>query len=175
MYYSHNLHFLSVAAGMQGRFTEALWAAQGLEANVAPHVKEMPMLDSFMCTSTLVRVWFRRWDTILTIQEPDKKTLPLANAIWHFARGMALAEGNNPTGAESELAILKQARQSTPPNAIWGNNRGRDVLKVAETLLAAKIAAAKNDRKQAIDLLKEAAILEDALIYSEPPDWYLPV
>jgi len=173
MYYSHNLHFLAVAAGMQGRFAEALWAAQGLEANVAPHLKDMPMLDSFMCTSTLIRVWFGRWDTVLSLPEPDKTIAPMTNTIWHFARGMAFAAGSDAGKAESELAAVRQGQQSTPLEAAWGNNRGRHVLKVAETMLASKVAAAKGDRKSAIELLKQAVRLEDALIYSEPPDWYL--
>ena len=186
MYYSHNLHFLAVAAGMQGRFAEALWAAQGLEANVGPHLKDMPMLDSFMCTSTLIRVWFRRWDTVLSLPEPDKTIAPMTNTIWHFARGMAFAapsqagaviDPKDPSigarKAESELAAVRQGQQSTPLEAAWGNNRGRHVLKVAETMLASNVAAAKGDRNSAIDLLKQAVKLEDALIYSEPPDWYL--
>jgi tetratricopeptide (TPR) repeat protein len=79
----------------------------------------------------------------------------------------------NAQKAESELAAVRQGQQSTPLEAAWGNNRGRHVLKVAETMLASRVAAAKGDRKSAIDLLKQAASLEDALIYSEPPDWYL--
>jgi tetratricopeptide (TPR) repeat protein len=173
MYYSHNLHFLAVAAGMEGRFAEALSAARDLEANVGPHLKDMPMLDSFMCTSALVRVWFGRWDTVLSIPEPDKTIAPMTNTIWHFARGMAFAAGSDSQKAESELAAVRQGQQSTPLEAAWGNNRGRHVLKVAETMLASKVALAKGDRKSAIDLLKQAASLEDALIYSEPPDWYL--
>jgi tetratricopeptide (TPR) repeat protein len=174
MYYSHNLHFLSVAAGMEGRFAEALSAAQGLEANVGPHLKEMPILDSFMCTSTLVRVRFRKWDTIMTLPEPDKNSLPLSNAIWRFARGMALAVGGDSRNAEVELELLKQAEESIPAAAVWGNNRGPDVLRVAQAVLGSKIALAKTDWKSAIDMLKQAAGLEDALIYSEPPDWWLP-
>jgi hypothetical protein len=177
MYYSHNLHFLSVAAGMQGNFAESLSAAQRLEANVGPHIKEMPMLDSFMCTSTLVRVRFRRWAQILTLPEPDKNSLPLTNAIWHFARGMAFANSAQAADlvkAQAELEALKQGRESVSPLAPWGNNRGRAVLKVAETMLAARLSAARHDAKSAIDLLKQAATLEDALIYSEPPDWYIP-
>jgi tetratricopeptide (TPR) repeat protein len=173
MYYSHNLHFLAVAAGMQGRFAEALSAAKDLEANVGPHLKEMPMLDSFMCTSTLIRVWFGRWDTVLSLPEPDKVAAPMTNAIWHFARGMAFAAGSDSQKAESELAAVRQAQQSIPIESVWGNNRGRHVLKVAETILASKVAVAKGDRKSAIDILKHSASLEDALIYSEPPDWYL--
>ena len=48
MYYSHNLHFLAWARMAQGRFEEARKAAAQLAANVAPAVKEMPMLEGFL-------------------------------------------------------------------------------------------------------------------------------
>ena len=60
MYYSHNLHFLAVAYSMEGRFADAKKAAEQLEANIAPYLKEIPMLDMFMPTSILVLVRFRR-------------------------------------------------------------------------------------------------------------------
>jgi tetratricopeptide (TPR) repeat protein len=177
MYYSHNLHFLSVAAAMEGRFAESLSAAQRLEDNVGPHVKEMPMLESFMCTSTIVRVRFRQWGAILALPEPDKTSLPLTDAIWHFARGMAFSQSGE-TGdvakASAELQALKRSRESTSSGAVWHRNKARDVLKVAETMLAAKVSVAEHDTKSAIDLLKQAANLEDALLYGEPPDWFIP-
>jgi hypothetical protein len=48
------------------------------------------------------------------------------------------------------------------------------VLRVAEAMLASKVSAARNDRKSALDFLKRAASLEDALMYGEPPDWFIP-
>ncbi len=48
MYYSHNLHFLAIACSIEGRFADAMKAAKQLEANVGPHLKEMPMLEGFM-------------------------------------------------------------------------------------------------------------------------------
>src|SRR5678815_480730 len=44
-----------------------------------------------------------------------------------------------------------------------------------DNIMSARIALAKNDKRSAIDLLKKAAQLEDALNYDEPEDWYIPV
>jgi tetratricopeptide (TPR) repeat protein len=46
--------------------------------------------------------------------------------------------------------------------------------KVAEKILAAAIAVHENDFTKAIELLNEAVVNEDALIYDEPKDWLLP-
>jgi tetratricopeptide (TPR) repeat protein len=54
MYYSHNLHFLAVAHGMQGRYADAKKAADQLAAHVGPFVKAVPMLEGFMPTPTLI-------------------------------------------------------------------------------------------------------------------------
>jgi tetratricopeptide (TPR) repeat protein len=47
-------------------------------------------------------------------------------------------------------------------------------MKIAEHILAARIATAQGNRKLAIELLRRAVEVEDALGYNEPPDWYYP-
>jgi hypothetical protein len=42
-------------------------------------------------------------------------------------------------------------------------------------MLVAKIAVAQGDYKSAIEVLKRAAEVEDALLYDEPPPWFMPV
>src|SRR5438128_7509694 len=90
MYYSHNLHFLAIANSMQGRFAEAMKAAQQLEANVRPALKDMPMLEGFLTITPLMLVRFNRWSDIEKLPQPDPKLFGI-NAIWHFARGIAYA------------------------------------------------------------------------------------
>jgi tetratricopeptide (TPR) repeat protein len=45
---------------------------------------------------------------------------------------------------------------------------------VATSVLDARIAEAKGDRKAAIESWKNAVAAEDALNYDEPPSWYYP-
>ncbi|HEY0323926.1 MAG TPA: hypothetical protein VGC66_23465 [Pyrinomonadaceae bacterium] len=174
MYYNHNLHFLAIAYSMEGRFTDAFRASRDLEANVAPAVKEMPMLGGFMTTSTLMLARFRRWDEIMRLPQPDAK-MPGVTAVWHFARGMALAAGGRAPEAEKELKLLEEARRAVPKEASFGLNSAESVLKVAETVLGAKLAQARRDNRRAIELLRKAVEMEDAFAYDEPPAWFLPV
>src|SRR5256884_647010 len=50
MYYSHNLHFIAIAAAMNGNYLESRRGAQLLAANVGPHVKDMtPQIGRASC------------------------------------------------------------------------------------------------------------------------------
>ncbi|HLB87567.1 MAG TPA: hypothetical protein VJK29_07930, partial [Terriglobales bacterium] len=60
MYYSHNLHFIAMAAAMNGNYLESRRGAQLLAANVGPHVKEMPPLEGFMTVPLAVEVRFHK-------------------------------------------------------------------------------------------------------------------
>jgi tetratricopeptide (TPR) repeat protein len=173
MYYSHNLHFLAIASCTEGRFADAMKAAAQLEDNVGPHIKEMAMLDSFMATSTMVLIRFHRWKELIESREPDKG--PITMAIWHFARGLAYAATGKVSSAETERTAFEGARKAVPLGASMGLNGASAVLRIADYVLTAKLASARQDPRAAIDALKKAVAGEDALMYDEPPAWFLPV
>ena len=56
-----------------------------------------------------------------------------------------------------------------------GVTRVVDLARIAEWVLAGETAARRGQYEQAIDKLNEAAKLEDALRYYEPPLWHIPV
>jgi tetratricopeptide (TPR) repeat protein len=175
MYFSHNIHFLAIARATQGRFADAKQSADDLVAHVGPHVKDMPMLEVFLPTPTLILVRFHRWQDILALPAPDRQ-LQITTALWHFARGMASAAQGELADAEREQKAFLAAREAVPADAMYGQwNHARSVLEVAEGVLGARLAVARQDRKSAIELLKKAVKAEDALNYGEPPDWFLPV
>ena len=173
MYYNHNIHFMAVAYAMEGRFAEAFTAARELEANVAPQAKEMPMLEGFLTTSTMMLVRFRRWNEIMRLPQPEAKMIAMTG-VWRFARGMAQAATNKTEEAEKELKLLKDAREAVPREVTFGLNSAENVLKIAEAVLGAKIALARRDPSKSIELLKRAVEMEDALAYDEPPGWFIP-
>ena len=177
MYYSHNLHFIAAASAMEGRYNEAKQAADMLAANVAPHVKDVPPLEAFMTVPTMVLVRFHRWNELLQIPRPDA-SMKTSTAYWHFGHGMAFAATGKLNEAERERQALLAIENSTPPDAIYSmpfNNKARDVLKIADDVLGARIALAKHDANNSISLLKDAVAIQDRLNYGEPPDWFFPV
>jgi tetratricopeptide (TPR) repeat protein len=177
MYYSHNLHFIAMCASMNGNYAEAKRNADLLVANVGPHVKDMPPLEGFMTIPMAVDVRFHKWNEILAIPQPDS-AMKITTGFWHFARGMALAGTGKLSEAEAEYKIVSEAEQSTPPDAVFAmpiNNKARDIMKISEDVLGAKIAVARKDNVQAISLLTAAVSIQDTLKYGEPPDWFFPV
>jgi tetratricopeptide (TPR) repeat protein len=174
-YYSHNLHFLSIACSTEGKFREAKQAAEQLAANVTPFVKEIPPFESFLPTRTLVLVRFRRWEETLEVPEPDH-SLVLTNAVWHWARAMAFAGTGRLENAGAERKLFVDLEKRITAEATWGLNSASNILKIAEEVLDAKISLAEHrDSEPAIELLKKAGEAEDALAYDEPPAWFLPV
>jgi tetratricopeptide (TPR) repeat protein len=177
MYYSHNLHFIAIAASMKGNFTESKQAADKLAAHVQPMLKEMPMLEGFIAIPTAVLVRFEKWNDILKMPQPDPN-LKIVTTFWHYARGMALAGSGNPDEAEKEHAAVVAAKEATPADAIYAppwNNKAKDILQIADDVLAAKIALARKDTETAIARYRNAVAVQDTLNYGEPPDWYFPV
>jgi pimeloyl-ACP methyl ester carboxylesterase/tetratricopeptide (TPR) repeat protein len=173
MYYNHNIHFLASASAMSGRYADALKAALELEANVAPHVKAMPMLEMFMPYTHVTLVRFRKWDEIQSAAAPERE-LKITTAFWRFARGMAYASHKQAAEAEAELKLLVETISEVPADAPFGNSTARGVLAVAERLLAGRVMQARGELKAATELYGKAVAAEDALSYNEPPDWDLP-
>jgi tetratricopeptide (TPR) repeat protein len=177
MYYSHNLHFIAMAAAMNGNYAESRRGAQMLAANVGPHVKEMPALGGFMTVPLAVEVRFHKWNEILKAPQPDE-SMQTISVFWHFARGLALAGTGKLEEAEAEHKIVADAEDKTSPDAVFQmpiNNKTKDILKIAENVLGAKISQAKNDNDSAISQLREAVAIQDSLKYDEPQDWFYPV
>jgi len=177
MYYSHNLQFIAMCASMNGNYAEAKKNADMLAEHVGPAVKMMPPLEGFMTIPMAVNLRFHRWDDILAMAKPDPD-MKTTTVFWHFGRGMALAGKGKVSDAEAEYKIVAEAEAATPPDVIFAmpiNNKAKDIMRIAENVLGAKIAMARNDKAQAIALLTVAVEIQDTLKYGEPPDWFFPV
>jgi hypothetical protein len=177
MYYSHNLHFIAMAASMDGDYAAATKASAMLAAHVGPSVKDMPPLEGFMIVPIVVEIRFHKWDKILQLPQPDP-AMKSATFYWHFARGMALAGEGKPAAAEAEYKIVADTERQTSPDEILDapvNNKLKDILKIAQNVLAAKIALANHDAATATARLSDAVAIQDLLNYNEPQDWFFPV
>lgn len=173
MYYSHNQHFLAVSCSMEGRFREAKDAADQVFTRATPAAKEMPMMEWFLPTPTLVLVRFAKWNDILALPQPDP-ALRIHSAVWRFSRGMAFTGLGQLDKADGELVALRAAVAEIPADTPFGFSGAHPVFKVAERLLAGRLLAAQGKTAEAVQTLREAAADEDQLSYDEPPDWYIP-
>lgn len=176
MYMAHNAHFLAFVAMMQGRSQEAIMCARAMVAGVPREfLKEYaPVADGFMIFVSEALMRFGRWQDILAEPEPEPG-LPLSRALWHYTRTCALTALNRLPEARAEKALFEQAAAAVPKDWRFGNNSAADILAIASRVLEAEMAAREGRFEVAVPKLQEAARLEDALKYDEPPDWIQPV
>jgi dipeptidyl aminopeptidase/acylaminoacyl peptidase/tetratricopeptide (TPR) repeat protein len=175
MYSMHNLQFLSFAAMMTGQSRTAIAAArQAAREMPAQTLHHMPEMDAVMAFPSLALLRFGQWEAVLDEPAPPAGHW-FPEAIWHHARGVALAHLGRPDEAQAELARVVSARDAAPEGAIRGLNSARALLGIATDVLEAEIAEARGDRERAIALLSASAQAEDDLRYFEPPDWVPPV
>ena len=172
MYYTHNLHFIVMADAMLGRYQDSLGAAHRVQA----HVQDIPMLEGLMALPAQVMVRFARWHEILDLAAP-KNSLPVSNGLWHYARAMAFAAGGNEPATQRELAALRQfapamARTPTHPAGL-GN--AQKIPRIAAEIIQARLASGQGNRPAAIQHLRTAVALQDAMDYNEPAEWFYPV
>ncbi len=174
MYYVHNLDFLAIANGMQGRYRDAIESSNKLIEFTRPMIKDMPMFEPVLAKSLLMWERFHRWDEIMKQPEPDA-SLPSTLAVWHFARGMAFAWRGEIANAEAERQAFQKAEKAVPVNSMSSLNPTPKLLLIAEEVLGARIAEALHDNKTALELLSKGLSDEDSLAYDEPPQWFHPV
>lgn len=174
MYYSHNLRFLVESYNRLGQYAEAKRSAAQLAGNVRRHIKDMPMLEGFLPSVIFVELRFNRWDNILSMLSPCEDT-PITCAMWHYARVVAFAAKGNITEAQKERQIFMNAAKSISGETPFGLNTIASIFKIAERAMDARIAAAKGNRRAAIDHWRKAVVAQDQLNYDEPPSWYYPV
>jgi tetratricopeptide (TPR) repeat protein len=175
VYMMHNHHFLAFACMMEGRSERALAAARDMVASVPPEFIDAyaPVADGFMPVVLHVLVRFGRWQEVLEVPPFDER-LKVANAVRHYARGTALAALGKVQDAVRERATLDEALKAMDDRPI-GNNPAKLVLEIPRRALHGELEFRMGRREQGLAALREAAALEDALVYDEPPDWMQPV
>jgi len=176
MYYPHNIHFFWSAASMEGRSADAIAAARKVDAHLSPEMfAEMDAMEYFAPTLAFAYVRFGRWDEILALPKPADG-LSYSAAMWHHARGLALAATGKLDAAEASLAEMRRLAADIPPDRIIGDNQpAARHVELGAAVVAGEIAARRGRTDEAVSVLEEAIRLEDALPYTEPPAWYQPV
>jgi len=175
MYYPHNIHFLWSASAMQGQSKVAIEAGRKLADNVSlEQIDQFPTIEFFKTIPLLSLVQFGHWDEILAEPQP-REDLGFSNAIWRYARGVALANKGDVKGAKVEHAGLVPLKANPKVMVLDGNDYPASMLlQIADDLLQGEIALAARDNATAIAKFTVAVAGQDALPYTEPPFWYYP-
>jgi tetratricopeptide (TPR) repeat protein len=177
-YYPHNIHFLWFGASMAGQSRVAIESARKTAAAI-PHeaLADLPFLQGFLVVPYYALVRFGKWDELLSEPAPAHDTI-FTRGVWHYARGTALIAKGQLDEAQKELdavasIVADPALRDLP--ASFSANTAWSILRIAPEVLAGEIAAKRGDVDRALLHLDRAVRYEDALIYTEPSDWHMPV
>lgn len=169
-YYPHNIHFLAFASTMAGRSAQAIEAANTLTSKVnLDAARQVGLLQEMLPYHVLTLTTFGKWDEILAAPLPPED-IRFSSAMAHYARGVAHAAKAEWAEAQEALDRVTAGDAATPEGA-----EGKTALSIAVHALSGEIATRRGDLDMGITHFKEAAKIEDAGLYFEPPKWYYPI
>jgi tetratricopeptide (TPR) repeat protein len=164
----HSLHWLLYVYLQQGRYRKAaeLLALKQADMRVAgtskpakPNDHEWEVGRSYQDMAGAWVVETERWDSAATLWDvPGAPTENVAQALSLFVRGLAAAMLGLPE-AETSLAELQAYKPTGDPKS----KRGPKTVEIWGLELRAAIQASKQEYKQAIESVKQAVALEEAL------------
>ena len=175
-YYPHNVHFVMASAQMAGDGETVIAAAEKLGKLIPDEAaRAIAIAQPVKAAPYFAHAQFSSPEAILALPDPGD-AIPYVKAMWLYTRGVALAAQHDFAGATAaadaigtlertaDFTLLKQSNVPAP-----------EVMQIARTLIMARVAQAKGDSKNAIVSFEQAAELQDALPYTEPPYWYYPI
>lgn len=175
-YYSHNIHFVLVSAALLGEKATVLEQADKLDKWLSNDVATaVPIAQPVKAAPYFAWAQYAEPDTVLALPDPAGAP-PYVKAMWHYARGIALAAKKDVAAARAEADAIRKILAETDWTTLdaWGVP-ARPVLEVASDVVLARAAQAENDQKGAVELFRKAAAAQDTIPYMEPPFWYYPV
>ncbi|QDV24788.1 hypothetical protein [Aureliella helgolandensis] len=174
-YRIHNYHFAVYGAMFDGQSELASEMARAIPDQIPQDMlrTQTDFLDAFMPTTLHVMIRFGRWDDILGEEQPEE-WLPVSRSIWHYARGLAYAAKGMVSEAELEQRAFIASRNRVPETSVLFNNTSREILGVAESMLAGEIAYRRGEHDEAFAKLRESVERADSLNYDEPWGWMQP-
>ena len=175
-YYPHNVHFVMASAQMAGDGKTVIAAAEKLGKLIPDEAaKGIALVQPVKAAPYFAHAQFSTPDTILALPDPGD-AVPYVKAMWLYARGVAMAARHDFAGATAAAdAIEKLERNSDFKLLDESHIPAREVLRIARTMIVGRVAQAKGDKRLAVEQFEQAAALQDALPYTEPPYWYYPI
>ena len=174
-YYPHNVHFVMVSAEMAGDGPSVVEAADKLSRLIpADAARKFLILQPVKAAPYFAHARFSDAPIVMALPDPGVD-FPYVQAIWRYARGVALAQTGDVAGANVELAEIDGL--AGRDYAAFGDWKipAKEVVQLASHVLRARIAQAGNDLGGAVSNLEVAVKLYDSLPYMEPPYWPYPV
>jgi tetratricopeptide (TPR) repeat protein len=175
-YYPHNVHFVMASAQLAGDGQTVIAAAEKLRQLIPDEAaRGIAMVQPVKAAPYFAHAQFSTPETILALPDPGD-AIPYIKAMWLYARGVALAQRRDSAGAAAAADAIGTIEHTADFKLLKESNvPAQEVLRIAQTLILARIAQANSDYRTAVVRFARAAALQDALPYTEPPYWYYPI
>ena len=175
-YYPHNVHFVMASAQLAGDGQTVIAAAEKLRELIPDEAaRGIAMVQPVKAAPYFAHAQFSTPETILALPDPGD-AIPYVKAMWLYTRGVALAARGDFAGAAAAADAIETLERTADFKLLKESNiPAQEVLRIARTLILARVAQAKGDTRTAIVRFERAAALQDALAYTEPPYWYYPI
>ena len=181
IYLLHNIHFQVYGAMFAGQYQPAIRAAEQMQSIVLPeyllsdHAFLVNYLEAFSGMKAHVLIRFGKWQEILDEPLPsDPRLFCVTFAIWQYAKGIAHAVLGNIDEALTQQVKLRAAIAALPDERIVFHNDSKDILQVADKMLAGELEYRRENYDEAFKNLRRAVACYDNLNYSEPWSWMMP-
>ncbi len=176
IYMSHNRHFLTWAATFQGRRREAIASARAIWTEVPPPLMEALAMatDGIAACKWHALVRFGMWDDIL--EEPaDPEWAQVNHCLRHYARGVAYANTGRIEEARAELVAFDEAVTGLEGlERFLGNQPAAEIMPIGRLVLEGEIEFKAGNRERGLELLEQACVAEERIVYAEPAPWMMP-
>ncbi|WP_249150869.1 tetratricopeptide repeat protein [Bradyrhizobium sp. JYMT SZCCT0180] len=175
-YYPHNVHFVMASAQMAGDGPTVIAAAEKLGQLIPSEAaKGIAMVQPVKAAPYFAHAQFSTPETILALQDPGD-AIPYVKAMWLYVRGVALVANRDFAGATAAASAIETIERTADFKLLKDSGiPAQEVLRIARTVILARVAQARGDYRTAIIRFERAAALQDALAYTEPPYWYYPI
>ena len=175
-YYPHNVHFVMASAQMAGDGQTVIAAAEKLGKLIPDEAaRDIAMVQPVKAAPYFAHAQFSTPEAILALPDPGD-AVPYVKAMWLYARGVALTSRRDFAGATAAANAIETLERNSDFKLLKESNvPAQEVLRIARTLVLARVAQGKGDKRAAIARFEQAASLQDALPYTEPPYWYYPI
>jgi tetratricopeptide (TPR) repeat protein len=171
-YYGHNVSFGIAGALMANDAKSGLALSQPL----IEMAKRTPKIDTgrqmLVGKAYVATARFAAPDEMLALPDPGDAN-PAAQAMWHYARGEALARKGDADGVLREAKALPSNLKPDPTQGT-----APALLKVSRLVLEGRAAMLRGQYRDAAKAFAKAADIEEAKPlngYTDPPLWWYPV
>src|SRR6266478_1635185 len=150
-YYPHNVHFVMASAQMAGDGQTVIAAAQKLNELIPDEAaRGIAMVQPVKAAPYFAHARFSTPETILALPDPGD-AIPYVKAMWLYMRGVALASRRDFAGASAAANAIETLERTADFKLLKESNiPAQEVLRIARTLILARVAQAKGDKRTAV-------------------------